>query len=105
MSKDIPESLEDLKRTIVLLYGMMANGNPCWIFTAIRPSKYQQFQTAYKEQKIDLNNFSEYGELIISGNGKSPPDDVILKVAEMYQTTPEELAKAIDSTDDNKPQE
>lgn len=95
-----PESLEDLKRTIVLLYGMMQNGQPCWIFAAVRPSMYQDFQTAYKNQKIDLKDFSGFGELIISGEGKTPPDDVILKVAEMYQTEPAKLEEVINKASD-----
>ena len=81
-----PDPLEDLKRTIVLLYGIMDNGKPFWVFAAIRPSKYQNFLTVQKEGAIDLEKFEQYGELIISGEGKSPPDEVILKVAEMYQT-------------------
>jgi hypothetical protein len=81
-----PDPLEDLKRTIVLLYGIMANGKPFWLFAAIRPSKYQAFLSVQKEGAIDLDKFEVYGELIISGEGKSPPDEVILKVAEMYQT-------------------
>lgn len=90
-----PDPLEDLKRTIVLLYGMLPTGAPFWVFAAIRPSKYQQFLSAHKEGKIDLKKFGFYGELIISGEGKSPPDDVILKVAEMYQSDPAAFSKSV----------
>lgn len=89
-----PDPLEDLKRTIVLLYGMMDSGAPFWVFAAIRPSKYQEFISAHKEGKVDLEKFGVYGELIISGEGKSPPDEVILKVAEMYQSDPATFAKS-----------
>lgn len=89
------DPLEDLKRTIVLLYGMMEGNAPFWLFAAVRPSRYQQFMSAHKEGKIDLRQFEPYGELIICGEGKSPPDDVILKVAEMYQSDPSTFAKAV----------
>ncbi|NBO17927.1 MAG: hypothetical protein EBV03_01640 [Proteobacteria bacterium] len=89
------DPLEDLKRTIVLLYGMMDGGAPFWVFAAIRPSRYQQFLTAQKEGKVDLEQFAVYGELIISGEGKTPPDEVILKVAEMYQSDPAAFAKTV----------
>lgn len=83
-----PNPLEELKRTIVLLYGIMENGSPFWVFAAVRPNKYQLFMTSQKEGTLDLEKFEVFGELIISGEGKAPPDDVILKVAEMYQTDP-----------------
>ncbi len=96
------DPLEDLKRTIVLLYGIMDNGGPFWVFAAIRPSKYQQFLGLQKESGIDLEKFEYYGELIISGEGKAPPDEVILKVAEMYQTDPASFATNV--ADDLKKQ-
>jgi hypothetical protein len=90
-----PDPLEDLKRTIVLLYGIMDNGKPFWVFAAVRPSKYQQFVTAQKDNTLLLSQFGVFGELIISGEGKSPPDEVILKVAEMYQTDAASLAQSV----------
>src|SRR4051812_32544442 len=86
---------DDKIRTIVLMYAMFENGNPCWVFVAVKPSQYQPFLTAHKAGEIDLYNFKPYGEIIVSGAGKSPPDDVTLKVAEMYQTDPNTLFKRI----------
>ena len=77
-----------LTRTIVLIYGLLENGNPCWIYAAVKPSKYQAFLTAHKEGKVDMYDFAPYGEIIVSGEGKTPPDEITLKVAEMYQTDP-----------------
>jgi hypothetical protein len=91
--------IEDKTRTIVLLYAMFENGNPCWVFVAVKPSKYQPFLNAQKEGKIDLYAFEDYGEIIVSGEGKSPPDEIILKVAEMYQTDPTTLFNSIKEED------
>lgn len=87
----------DLTRTIILLYGILENGNPFWVFVAVKPSKYQDFLKAQKEGSLNLHQFLPYGEIIVSGTGKSPPDDVTIKVAEMYQTDPEKLKEQVNS--------
>ena len=84
-------NLQDLLRTIVLVYAMFDNGAPFWAYVAVVPSKYQAFLTAHKEGKLDLYNFAQYGEIIVSGTGKTPTEEVTLKVAEMYQTDPKAL--------------
>jgi hypothetical protein len=90
---------DDLKRIIVLIYGMLENGNPFWLFAAIRPSKYQLFLSAQKEGSIDLYHFDSFGEIIVSGEGKAPPDEITLKVAEMYQTDSNTLLQAMQDDD------
>ncbi len=82
----------DLARTIALIYGTLENGTPFWVFAAVRPAKYQAMIAAQQKGELDLYKFQEYGEIIVSGEGKSPPDAVTLKVAEMYQTDPSTLA-------------
>lgn len=91
-----------LSRIIVLMYGILESGGPCWIFSAVKPSKYQAFLTAYKESKLDVYNFEGFGEIIVSGEGKSPPDQITLKVAEMYQTSPSELLQPIEISKNKK---
>ncbi len=86
---------DDLTRIIVLLYGMLESGGPFWLFAAVKPSRYQPMLAAQKEGGLDLYHFENYGEIIVSGEGKSPPDDITLKVAEMYQTSPETLMQAM----------
>ena len=76
---------QDLKRTIVLIYGVLDNGSPFWVFSAVKPSKYPSFQEAYKNGMLDIHKFDAFGEILVCGEGKGPPDAVTLKVAEMYQ--------------------
>ncbi len=85
-----------LTRIIVLIYGLLESGGPCWIYAAVKPSKYQAFLKAQKDGHLNVYDFKPYGEIIVSGDGKSPPDDVTLKVAEMYQTSSDELLKPVD---------
>jgi len=88
---------QDQTRTIVLVYGLLDGGNPFWVFVAIKPSKYQEFVDAQKDGSLNLYEFAPYGEIIVSGEGKSPPDEVTIKVAEMYQTDPAKLRAAVDA--------
>ena len=85
----------DLTRTIILVYGLLENGNPFWVFVAVKPSKYQDFMKAQKDGSLNLYQFTTYGEIIVSGVGTSPPDDITIKVAEMYQTDPEKLKEQV----------
>ena len=77
--------LKESLRTIVLIYGLLEDGGPFWLYAAVKPSKYKDFLAAQKDGSLDLYTFDEYGEIIISDKGTSPPDEVTLKVAEMYQ--------------------
>ena len=81
-------------RTIILIYGMLESGSPFWVYAAVRPAKYQAMLAAQKSGELDLYHFEPYGEIIVSGEGKSPPDAVTLKVAEMYQTDANNLQSA-----------
>lgn len=88
-------------RTIILMYGLLENGEQYWIYAAVKPSRYAALSTAQKEGTLDVYDFKEYGEIIVSGKGKAPPDEVTLKVAEMYQTDPSLLFQPGDT--DNPP--
>lgn len=90
------EKTDDLTRIIVLVYGMLDNGNPFWVYVAVKPSKYDSFLEVQKSGELDLYKFDGFGEIIVSGESKLPPDEVTLKVAEMYQTDPATLFKQED---------
>jgi hypothetical protein len=90
------QNTDDLIRIIVLVYGMLENGNPFWVYAAVKPSRYDAFQAAHKEGALDLYKFDAFGEIIVCGEGKAPPDDITLKVAQMYQTDPATLFRPLD---------
>ena len=73
-----------LSRVIMLLYGKMDHGGPFWCYVAIKPSQFEPFKVAEKSGSIDLYNFEAFGEVIVSAEGATPPEEVTLKVAEMY---------------------
>ncbi len=75
---------DNLSRVIMLLYGQMDHGGPFWCYVAIKPSQFEAFKAAEKAGSIDLYNFDAFGEVIVSAEGQTPPEEVTLKVAEMY---------------------
>lgn len=75
---------DDVSRIIMLLYGKMDHGGPFWCYVAIKPSQFEAFKEAEKSGAIDLYNFDAFGEVIVSAEGQTPPEDVTLKVAELY---------------------
>lgn len=79
-------------RTIILIYGVLTDDRPYWIYAAVKPSKYADFQAAHKAGTLDVHAFEPYGEIIVAGIGTSPPEEVTLKLAQLYQTEPANLA-------------
>ena len=88
-----PEDQDALARVIVLIYGMLEGGKPFWVYAAVKPSKYDEFNALKSDNKLDLKNFDTFGELIIAGEGQTPPVEVTVKVAEVYQTDPTQFFK------------
>ncbi len=75
---------DNVSRVIMLLYGKMDHGGPFWCYVAVKPSQFDAFKAAEGAGTIDLYNFEPYGEVIVSAEGQTPPEEVTLKVAEMY---------------------
>jgi hypothetical protein len=74
-------------RVIVLVYGWLDNGKPFWVFVSIRPSRYPAFLAAQERNEIDLYHFEPFGEIIVSGDTESPPDEVLLHISRQFNTT------------------
>lgn len=85
-----------LSRIIMLLYGKMDHGGPFWCYVAIKPSQFDAFKAAEAAGSIDLYNFDPFGEVIVSAEGETPPEDVTIKVAEMYGADPSTFFQPID---------
>lgn len=85
-----------ISRIIMLVYGKMESGGPFWCYVAVKPSMYDAFKTAETAGTLDLYKFEPYGEIIVSGEGKTPPEEVTKKVAEMYNTDPARFFEPMD---------
>jgi hypothetical protein len=87
---------DNISRIIMLVYGRMEHGGPFWCYVAVKPSMYDTFKKSETDGTLDLYNFEAYGEIIVSAEGETPPDEVTLKVAEMYNTDPTKFFQPID---------
>jgi hypothetical protein len=91
---------DDVGRIIMLLYGRMDHGGPFWCSVAIKPSRFDDFKVVEQGGMVDLYDFDEFGEVIVSGEGVQPPDEVTRKVAELYGSDVDSFFKPIDPLDE-----
>ena len=99
MAEDSTEDKYDpdkISRIIMLIYGKMEHGGPFWCYVALKPSMFDAFKAAESAGTLDLHQFEQYGEIIVSAEGDRPPEEVTEKVAEMYQTDPSQFFQPID---------
>jgi hypothetical protein len=87
---------DNISRIIMLIYGTMEHGGPFWCYVAVKPSMYDAFKAAETAGTLDLYEFEPYGEIIVSAEGEVPPDEVTIKVAEIYGTDPSTFFQPID---------
>ena len=87
-----PIDKDNVARMIMLVRGLMENGGFYWAYVAVKPTLHKQFAAAIAN-KYNIQNFSKdgYGEVVVSGEGKNPPDEVTKKVAEMFSMNPAQL--------------
>ncbi len=87
-----PTGQKDETRFITLVRGVMQKGGFYWCYLAVKPELMTKFQQAV-ENKYNIQNFVKdgYGEVVVSGAGRTPPKDVTEKVCQMFNTTFEEL--------------
>ena len=91
-----PYEPDNISRIIMLVYGKLESGGPFWCYCAVKPSMYDQFKADEAAGKIDLYNFDAYGEVVVSGEGERPPQEVTSKVAEMYNTDASQFFQPMD---------
>ncbi|TAF15314.1 MAG: hypothetical protein EAZ74_02080 [Alphaproteobacteria bacterium] len=87
---------DSISRIIMLVYGTMEHGGPFWCYVAVKPSMYDAFKNAERAGSLDLLDFDSYGEIIVSAEGEVPPDEVTIKVAEMYGADASKFFQPID---------
>lgn len=87
---------DNISRIIMLIYGTLESGGPFWCYVAVKPSMYDQFKEAESSGSLDLYKFDDYGEVVVSGEGDRPPEEVTSKVAEMYNADASTFFQPID---------
>lgn len=87
---------DNISRIIMLVYGELDSGGPFWCYVAVKPSMYDAFKEAEGSGNLDLYNFDEFGEVVVSGEGEKPPAEVTEKVAEIYNADASSFFQPID---------
>lgn len=97
--KEPPNYEPDLvARVVMLVYGVMSNSKPFWCFVAVKPSRYQELQTLVSSKQFDIRNYEKdgFGEIVVSGEGVTPPNDVVQTVAKMFDVPVRNFFQDID---------
>ena len=93
------EHSDDIARIVMLVFGKTKDGKGSyWCYVAIKPSKHKLFMQLYQQGKMNLFDFekSGFGEIIVSGKGRTPPSEITHQVAQIYQLNLNELFQETD---------
>ena len=83
-----PRILTQAKGDIFLVQGGIdASGRKSWYFVRVQSSKVRAFLAAVAQKHI---NISQYGEIVVSGFGETPPTHVVehMRIAHGYTGQP-----------------
>lgn len=76
------DSFADALASVTLLVrGKKQEGGFYWAYIAMKPSMISQLQDARKRGMFDLD---EYGTILESGDEEFPPQEIVVRMAEMY---------------------
>ena len=94
---------DSASRLVVLVRGLMETRGSYWCYVAVKPSLASKFQKAIAA-KYNIQNFVKdaYGEVIVSGIGRTPPQEVTEKVAEIFGISPKDLEEGDAEVDIDK---
>lgn len=101
MSDPIPPKItpDDVARMVMLVYGTMSDSQPFWCFVAVRPSRQQELEAKAANKTLDLRTYEQdgFGEIVVSGEGLLPPNDVIKSISAMFNTPIRQLFSKVDA--------
>ena len=86
----------DIHRIIMMVYGPLDTGGSYWCYVAVKPSRYREFLTHQRQGTLNLYKFEPYGDIIVSGEGATPPDEITRKVAEILHIDYDTFFKPFD---------
>ena len=55
-------------------------GEKAWWFVRVHPEKFEKYKIAVRTEALDL---ADYGEILYSGWGENPPEDIQQKIDEL----------------------
>lgn len=86
-NKDLPDlSPDNIARSVVMVFGKLADGKPFWCFVTVKPSMRPAFNEKLKAKTLDLARYVEegLGEIVVYGETPVPPREILIDVAAMF---------------------
>ena len=99
MTSKIPDITPDhVARMVMLTYGKMVDSKPFWCFVAVKPSRQDELKKRISSKTFDINLFEKdgFGEIVVSGEGVIPPNDIIKKVSGMFNVPIRDFFREVD---------
>ncbi len=81
MSKRFTEKLKTSEAHNVFLSRGTHNGRATWHYIKVEKNKLPLFKKALEKDSIEL---ADFGEILFSGWGESPPDNITKQVKKMF---------------------
>src|SRR5256885_2234154 len=77
---------DNISRIIMLAFGQTDHDGTYWCYVAVKPSRYDDFAKNIAGKKYNLQNYvaDGFGEIIVSGEGGLPPQEVSAQVAQIF---------------------
>lgn len=84
-----PAQPDNVSRIVMLTHGLMETSGRYWCYVAVKPSRFEEFQAAVAG-KYNIQNFDKdgYGEVVVSGEGAEPPQEVTDQVGKLFGVDP-----------------
>lgn len=77
----LPDDIDETVAILQLVNGM-SEGKPFWAYMAMQPSGYEAYHAKVSAgESVDL---TVYGEVLQSGWGEEPPEEIRQKMADEY---------------------
>lgn len=93
-----PINPDDHSRIVMLAFGSMERGGKYWCYVAVKPGRYDAYRAALDTGQYNMQNFAAdgFGEVIVSGEGSLPPQEITKQVADMFAIPVKQLFAQID---------
>lgn len=82
-SKDFKDQVKRGQKDLVYLVRGKDSGKPAWHYVLVEKSKLQIFLRKTQGGSLDV---ADYGRVLYSGWGENPPDDIIAKINEEFDS-------------------
>lgn len=98
-AEPLPQEANNIARVLMLVYGRMKDGKGSyWCYVAVKPTEFERFRSLHKAGQVNLYAFEDdgFGEIVVSGTGLTPPQEITRQVAKVYGIAIRDLFGEVD---------